>query len=60
MNETIKRAIISVIIFVVVYIGANIVTGMPTYDGLVKTLEFMSAVIAAGCYWVGSNPAKRA
>ncbi len=58
MNETIKRAVISVIIFAVVYVGASIVTEMPTYDGVVKALEFMSAVIAAGCYWIGSNPKK--
>lgn len=58
MNETTKRATISVLIFIVVYFGASIITGMPTYDGLVKTLEFMSAIIASGCYWIGSNSRK--
>lgn len=58
MNETIKRVIISLLVFTVVFIGAGIVTRVPTYDGLIKTLEFLSAVIAAGCYWVGSNTIK--
>lgn len=58
MNETTKRATISLLIFIVVYFGASTITGMPTYDGLVKTLEFMSAIIAAGCYWIGSNHRK--
>lgn len=58
MNQTIKRAIISVIVFVVVFIGASIVTRVPAYDGLIKTLEYLSGIIAAGCYWVGSNHIK--
>lgn len=55
MNQTVKRAIISVLVFIAVFIGAGIVTRVPAYDGLIKTLEFLSAIIAAGCYWVGSN-----
>lgn len=58
MSRTIKRAIITAIVFLVVFIGAGIVTRVPTYDGLIKTLEFLSAIIAAGCYWVGSNSTK--
>ena len=55
MNQTLKRAVISAVIFAVVYLGAGLVTQMPDYDGLVKTLEFMSGIIAAGCYWIGSK-----
>ena len=55
MNQTLKRAVISAVIFVGVYLGAGLVTRMPAYDGLVKTLEFMSGIIAAGCYWIGSK-----
>ena len=55
MNQTLKRAVISAVIFAVVYLGAGLVTQMPAYDGLVKTLEFMSGIIAAGCYWIGSK-----
>ena len=55
MNQTLKRTVISAVIFVAVYLGAGLVTRMPAYDGLVKTLEFMSGIIAAGCYWIGSK-----
>ena len=55
MNQTLKRAVISAVIFAVVYLGAGLVTRMPAYDGLIKTLEFMSGIIAAGCYWIGSK-----
>ena len=39
MNQTLKRAVISAVIFAVVYLGAGLVTQMPAYDGLVKTLH---------------------
>lgn len=55
MSQTLKRALISVIVFAVVFVGAGIVTQVPAYDSVVKTLEFLAAIIAAGCYWVGSN-----
>ncbi len=56
MTETIKRTVISVVICLVVYIGSGIITGVQVNDALVETLEFMSGVIAAGCYWIGSKP----
>lgn len=58
MNQTIKRAVISVLVFIVVFVGAGVLTRVPAYDSIIKTLEFLSAIIAAGCYWVGSNTSK--
>ena len=29
--------------------------GTPTYDVYVKSMEYLAAVIGAGCYWIGSK-----
>ena len=55
MKNTIKRAIISVVIFAVIYILSGLVIGWHGYDMYLKAIEFLAAVIGAGCYWIGSN-----
>jgi len=56
MNNKIKRAIVAVIILVIVYfVGDIFLVSAPAYDAVVKAIEFLAAVVAAGCYWIGSN-----
>ena len=55
MKNTIKRAIISVVIFAVIYILSGPIIGWHNYDMYLKAIEFLAAVIGAGCYWIGSN-----
>ncbi len=55
MSTDIKRAIVSVAILFIVYFAADFIIGSPTYDASVKSINFLSAVLAAGCYWIGSN-----
>lgn len=50
-----KRAVISVVVFAVIYWSADFVIGWSAYDVYVKAIEFLAAVIGAGCYWIGSN-----
>ena len=55
MNTKIKRAIISVIVFVVIYFLAGFIIRWSYYDMYLEALKVLTAVIGAGCYWVGSN-----
>ncbi|MBQ8917730.1 MAG: hypothetical protein IJ044_03315 [Oscillospiraceae bacterium] len=55
MNKTIKRAIISVVVFIIIYFVSPYIIGWTAYDMYLKAIEFLAAVIAAGCYWIGSN-----
>ncbi|MDD3229691.1 MAG: hypothetical protein PHE09_10790 [Oscillospiraceae bacterium] len=55
MSTDIRRAIVSVILLLVVYFVSNLIIGSPAYDASVKSTQFLAAVIAAGCYWIGSN-----
>lgn len=55
MDSVKKRAIISVIVFVVVYIVSGILIGWNGYDALLQAIKVLAAVIGAGCYWIGSN-----
>lgn len=55
MESTIKRAVISVVIFAVIYILSGPIIGWTNYDMYLKAIEFLAAVIGAGCYWIGSN-----
>lgn len=54
-KEEMKRAITSLIVFAVIYLGSEFVIGNSVYDVYVKAIEFLAAVVGAGCYWVGSN-----
>ncbi|MCM1148934.1 MAG: hypothetical protein NC319_02445 [Butyricicoccus sp.] len=54
-KETMKRAIISIVVFAIIYWGSGFVIGWREYNVYIKAIEFLSAVIGAGCYWTGSN-----
>lgn len=54
-RETMMRAIISIVIFAVIYCGSGFVIGWREFNVYVQAIEFLAAVIGAGCYWVGSN-----
>jgi hypothetical protein len=55
MSTDIRRAIISVAILFIIYFAADLIIGSPAYDASVKSTQFLAAVLAAGCYWIGSN-----
>ena len=55
MKNTVKRAIISIAIFAVIYLLAGPVIGWTDYDVYLRAIEFLAAVTGAGCYWIGSN-----
>lgn len=55
MNSIFKRAIISVVIFIAVYFLSDFIIGNPTYNAILKGIEFLAAIVADGFYWVGSN-----
>ena len=55
VKDTAKRAIVTVIVFVIIYVLSGPIIGYTNYDMYLKGIEFLSAVIGAGCYWIGSN-----
>lgn len=55
MNTDMKRALISVVILFIIYFAADLIIGPPAYDAGLKSIHFLAAVLAAGCYWIGSN-----
>lgn len=55
MKNTLKRALISVAVFAAVYLLSGLIIGWTSYDMYLQGMKFLSAVIAAGCYWIGSN-----
>jgi len=58
MSQTIKRAIISVAIAAAVYFLSGPIIGYTSYDVYIRAIEFLAAVIAGGCYWIGSSGRK--
>lgn len=54
-KETMIRIIISIVVFVVIYWGSGFVIGWREFNVYVQAIEFLAAVIGAGCYWIGSN-----
>ena len=54
-KNTLKRALISVAVFAVIYLLSGPIIGWTGDDMNLKGIEFLSAVIGAGCYWIGSN-----
>ncbi len=54
--DSIKRALISLVVFAVIFWGFSLVIASPTYNVYVEAIKFLTAVIGAGCYWIGSNP----
>ena len=55
MSHTIKRAIIAVVIAAAVYFLSGPIIN---YDMYLRAIEFLAAIIAGGCYWIGSNERK--
>ena len=55
MKDTAKRAMITVIVFLIIYFLSGPIIGWTSYDMYLKGIEFLAAVIGAGCYWIGSN-----
>lgn len=55
MRDTAIRGIITVVVFAIVYLLSGPIIGWTDYDMYLKGLEFLAAVIGAGCYWIGSN-----
>lgn len=55
MINTIKRAVIAIVVAVVVYLLSGPIIGYTQYDMYLKAIEFLAAIIAGGCYWIGSN-----
>ena len=50
-----RRGIISIVLFAVIFYCADFVLQMPPYDINIEAIKFLSAVIGAGCYWIGSR-----
>ncbi|MCQ4866170.1 hypothetical protein [Pseudoflavonifractor phocaeensis] len=48
MNDTIKRALISVAVFVIIY-------SLSLCIGASRDVRFLGTVIGTGCYWIGSS-----
>lgn len=55
MIHTIKRAVIAIVVAVVIYLLSGPIIGYTQYDMYLKAIEFLAAIIAGGCYWIGSN-----
>ncbi len=55
MKNKIKRAVISVVVFAVIYILSGFIISWHSYDMYLKAIVFLAAIIGAGCYWIGSN-----
>ena len=54
-KNTIKRALVSIAVFAAIYLLSGPIIGWTGYDMNLKGIEFLSAVVGAGCYWIGSN-----
>lgn len=57
MNQTLKRALVSLGVFAVIYLLSGPIIGWTAYDAHLRAMEFLAAVIGAGCYWIGSREA---
>ena len=53
MKSKIQRAVISVVIFAVIYILSDFIIGWHSYDMYLKAIEFLAAIIGAGCFCNG-------
>lgn len=58
MSQMLKRAILSVAIAAAVYLLSGPIIGYTNYDMYLRAIEFLAAVIAGGCYWIGSSGRK--
>lgn len=55
MKDEYKRGLISVCIFVLIFFVFKLLVGVSAYDDGIEAMRFLSAVLGAGCYWVGSR-----
>lgn len=55
MNHERKRAIVSGVVFVGVYVLSGALIRWRSYDMYLEALKVLTAVIGAGCYWIGSR-----
>ena len=55
MNSSIKRALISLAVFTVIFALSDALISYKSYDVYVEAIRFLTAVIGAGCYYIGSN-----
>ena len=58
MNDKLKRAAISIVVLIAIYFASGLVIGWSGYDMYLEAIKFLTAVIGAGCYWIGSNERK--
>lgn len=54
-KEVMQRAILSIVVFAIIYWGSGFVIGWREFNVYIKAIEFLAAVIGAGCYWIGSK-----
>lgn len=55
MKDDAKRIVIALALFVVIFWGSPCLLGSPACDATVRAVELLSAVLAAGCYFIGSR-----
>ena len=55
MNNERKRAVISCVVFIGVYFLSGALIHWRSYDMYLEALKVLTAVIGAGCYWIGSR-----
>ncbi len=54
-KEVMQRTILSVVVFAIIHWSSDFVIGWREFNVYVKAIEFLAAVIGAGCYWIGSK-----
>lgn len=54
-TSSVKRALLSIVIFFIVFFLSPYIIGWTAYDVYVRAIEFLAAILAAGCYWIGSS-----
>ena len=52
---TFWAGLMAVIIFIIIYVVSDMIIGAPAYDASLKSKQVLTAVVAAGCYWIGIN-----
>ncbi len=55
MKKEGKRAVVSCAVFAGVYVLSGVLIRWHSYDMYLEALKVMTAVIGAGCYWIGSR-----
>ena len=55
MKSLLKRIVVSILLFVIVFWGSPYIMESAVYDIVARAIELCAAVLAAGCYWIGSR-----